>query len=210
MSLALALGPPPGLEAPLRSDDLPAGLLQVLDFAPLVQEFYRRSGIDDQLVTYTRAYQAEGDRLRAPTAEMVRSILSYLHTRPITVTNVRTEVKNTGNKKSDSKVQRFTLHQKDRRFLILPDLLAAPGAINFRVISDDYYAIVPEGTDPGSSELIGAYLQYVIDALVLRFNKEIADRREQIKLVLDERQKAGAEVSPDVFLSVNLFVSSRC
>jgi len=203
VSLALALGPPPGLEAPLRSDDLPAGLLEVLDFAPLVQEFYRRSGIDDQLVTYTRAYQAEGDRLRAPTAEMVRSILSYLHTRPITVTNVRTEVKNTGNKKSDSKVQRFTLHQKDRRFLILPDLLAAPGAINFRVISDDYYAIVPEGTDPGSSELIRAYLQYVIDALVLRFNKEIADRREQIKLVLDERQKAGAEVSPDVFLSVS-------
>ena len=203
VSLALALGPPPGLEAPLRSDDLPAGLLEVLDFAPLVQEFYRRSGIDDQLVTYTRAYQAEGDRLRAPTAEMVRSILSYLHTRPITVTNVRTEVKNTGNKKSDSKVQRFTLHQKDRRFLILPDLLAAPGAINFRVISDDYYAIVPEGTDPGSSELIRAYLQYVIDALVLRFNKEIAERREQIKLVLDERQKAGAEVSPDVFLSVS-------
>jgi hypothetical protein len=203
VSLALALGPPPGLEAPLKSEDLPAGLLEVLDFAPLVQEFYRRSGIDEQMVSYTRAYQAEGDRLRAPTAEMVRSILSYLHTRPITVTNVRVEVKNTGNKKSDSKVKRFTLHQKDRRFLVLPDLLAAPGAINFRVIGDDYYAIVPEGTEPGSSELIRAYLQYVIDALVLRFNKEIADRRDQVKLVLDERQKAGAEVSPDVFLSVS-------
>ncbi|HET6863056.1 MAG TPA: hypothetical protein VFH91_08405 [Pyrinomonadaceae bacterium] len=202
VSLALALGPPPGLEAPLRSEDLPAGLLEVLDFAPLVQEFYRRSGIDEQLVNYTRAYQAEGDRLRVPTAEMVRSILSYLHTRPITLTNERVEVKNTGNKKSDSKVKRYTLHQKDRRFRVMPDLLAAPGTINFRVIGDDYYAIVPEGTEPGSSELIRAYLQYVIDALVLRFNKEIADRREQVKLVLDERQKAGAEVSPDVFLSV--------
>jgi hypothetical protein len=202
VSLALALGPPPGLEAPIRSEDLPAGLLEVLDFASLVQEFYRRSGIDEQLVSYTRAYQAEGDRLRAPTAEMVRSILSYLHTRPITVTNERVEVKNTDNKKSDSKVKRYTLHQKDRRFRVMPDLLAAPGAINFRVIGDDYYAIVPEGTEPGSSELIRAYLQYVIDALVLRFNKEIADRREQVKLVLDERQKAGAEVSPDVFLSV--------
>jgi hypothetical protein len=203
VSLALALGPPPGLEAPVRSEDLPAGLLEVLDFAPLVQEFYRRSGIDEQMVGYTRAYQAEGDRLRAPTAEMVRSILSYLHTRPITLTNERVEVKDTGNKKSDSKVKRFTLHQKDRRFRVVPDLLAAPGAINFRVISDDYYAIVPEGTEPASSELIRAYLQYVIDALVLRFNKEIAERRDQVKLVLDERQKAGAEVSPDVFLSVS-------
>src|SRR5688500_3043931 len=74
VSLALALGPPPGLEAPPRSEDLPAGLLEVLDFAPLVQEFHRRSGIDEQLVNYVRAYQAEGDRLRGPTTEMVKSL----------------------------------------------------------------------------------------------------------------------------------------
>src|SRR5687768_6727921 len=41
VSLALALGQPPGLEAPPRSEDLPSGLLEVLDFAPLVQEFHR-------------------------------------------------------------------------------------------------------------------------------------------------------------------------
>jgi hypothetical protein len=62
---------------------------------------------------------------------------------------------------------------------------------------------VPEGTDPTSSELRRAYLQYVIDALVLRFNKDIALRREQVKQLLTERQNAGAQVSPDVFLSVS-------
>ncbi len=87
--------------------------------------------------------------------------------------------------------------------MILPDLLGARGAINFRIIGDDYYAVVPEGTDPSSSELRRAYLQYVIDALVLRFNKDIALRREQVKQLLTERQKAGAQVSPDVFLSVS-------
>jgi hypothetical protein len=87
--------------------------------------------------------------------------------------------------------------------LILPDLLAPRGAINFRIIGDDYYAVVPEGTDPASSELRRAYLQYVIDALVLRFNQDIAQRREQIKQLLNERTKAGAQVSPDVFLSVS-------
>ena len=85
VSLALALGPAPTFEAPARSEDLPAGLLEVLDFAPLVQEFHRRSGIDEQMVGYVRAYQAEGDRLRGPTTEMVRSLLTYLHTRPITL-----------------------------------------------------------------------------------------------------------------------------
>ena len=200
VSLALALGPAPSFDAPARSEDMPAGLLEVLDFAPLVQEFHRRSGIDEKMVDYVRAYQAEGDRLRAPTTEMVRSLLTYLHTRPITASSERVEVKNP---KKDSKEKTYTFREKERRFLILPDLLAARGAINFRVIGDDYYAVVPEGTDPTSSELRRAYLQYVIDALVLRFNKDIAQRREQVKQLLTERQKAGAQVSPDVFLSVS-------
>ena len=200
VSLALALGPPPTLEAPARSEDLPAGLLEVLDFAPLVQEFHRRSGIDEQLVNYVRAYQAEGDRLRAPTTEMVKGLLNYLHTQPLTSSSERVEVKNPDKK---SKEKKYTFRQKERRFLILPDLLAPRGAINFRIIGDDYYAVVPEGTDPASSELRRAYLQYVIDALVLRFNKHIAERREPLKQLLDERQKAGGQASPDVFLSVS-------
>lgn len=200
ISLALALGQPPGLEAPARDNDMPAGLLEVLDFAPLVQEFYRRSGVEDQMVNYVRAYQAEGDRLRAPTTEMVRGLLTYLHTRPITTSAERVEVKNPSAKKDSKKTYNF--RTKDRRFLILPDLLTPRGAINFRIIGDDYYAIVPEGTDPAASELRRAYLQYVIDGLVLRFNKDVALRRDAIKQLLNERQKAGADVSPDVFLSV--------
>ena len=200
VSLALALGPAPAFEAPPRSEDLPAGLLEVLDFAPLVQEFHRRSGIDERMVEYVRAYQAEGDRLRAPTTEMVRSLLTYLHTRPMTTTTDRVEVKNP---KKNSKEKTYAFRDRQRRFFILPDLLAARGAINFRIIGDDYYAVVPEGTDPTSSELRRAYLQYVIDALVLRFNKDIAQRREQVKQILTEREKAGAQVSPDVFLTVS-------
>lgn len=199
VSLALSLGAAPTFDPPQRSEDLPAGLLEVLDFAPLVQEFYRRSGIDEHMVEYVRAYQSEGVRLRAPTAEMVRALLTYLHTRPITSSTERVEVKNP---KKDSKEKTYSFRQKDRRFLIIPDLLAPRGAINFRVIGDDYYAVVPEGTDPTSSELRRAYLQYVIDALVLRFNKDIATRREQVKQLLNERQKAGTQTSPDVFLSV--------
>lgn len=202
ISLALALGPAPAFEAPARDNDMPAGLLEVLDFAPLVHEFYRRSGIDEHMVEYVRAYQAEGDRLRAPATEMVRSLLTYLHTRPITTSTERVEVKAPSAKKDSKGNKTYSFRTKERRFLILPDLLTPRGAINFRIIADDYYAIVPEGTDPTASELRRAYLQYVIDGLVLRFNKEVALRRDAVKLLLNERQKAGASVSPDVFLSV--------
>jgi hypothetical protein len=202
ISLALALGPAPAFEAPERDNDMPAGLLEVLDFAPLVHEFYRRSGIDEHMVEYVRAYQAEGDRLRAPATEMVRSLLTYLHTRPIMTSSERVEVKTSAAKKDNKGGKTYSFRTKERRFLILPDLLVPRGTINFRIIGDDYYAIVPEGTDPAASELRRAYLQYVIDGLVLRFNKEVALRRDAVKMLLNERQKAGASVSPDVFLSV--------
>jgi hypothetical protein len=203
VSLALALGPPPTLDPPERSDDLPGGLLEVLDFAPLVREFYRRSGIDERLVSYTRAYQAEGDRLRPPAAELIRSVLTYLHTRPITMSSERVLVKAPASGKKKNTARTYTVREHVRRFFIVPDLLAAPGTINFRVIGDEYYAIVPEGTDPVSSELRRAYLQYVIDPLMLRFNREIAARRDQIKQIISEREKAGATVTPDVFIVVS-------
>jgi len=202
VSLAFALGPPPSLEAPSRSEDLPGSLLEVLDFAPLVKEFYRRSGIDEKLVSYTRAYQAEGDRLRKPTGEMIRAVLSYLHTRPVTVSMERVLVKTptAGKKKSPP---RYTTREHERHFFVVPDLLGVPGAINFRVIGDEYYVVLPEGTDPASSELRRGYVQYVIDPLLVRFNRAIADRRDQIKQVLAEREKAGAIVTPDAFVAVS-------
>jgi hypothetical protein len=201
VSLAYALGPPPSLVAPEHFDDLPAGVLEVLDFGPMVREFFKQSGIEGRLPGYVRATQAESDRLRQPAADMVRAVLSYLHTRPILVTNERVRVKSPDNKKNAQTA--YTFRQHERRFFIVPDLMAAPGTVNFRVIADDYYAIVPEGTDLSSSELRRAYVQFVIDPLVLKFNKEIAARREQVKQLIDARTKAGGESSTDAFTVVS-------
>jgi hypothetical protein len=201
VSLAYALGAPPLLDAPDRSEDLPTGILEVLDFAPLVREFYKKSGIDERLASYMRAYQTEGDRLRLPAAEMVRAVLSYLHTRPIVVSTERVLVNSPEKKKRSTAT--YSRREHNRHFYIVPDLMAALGTINFRVIADDYYAIVPEGTDPTSSEMRRGYLQYVIDPLVLKFNKEIAAQRDRVKLLIDARTKEGATVSPDVFVVIS-------
>src|SRR5207249_7561820 len=113
------------------------------------------------LASYMHAYQAEGDRLRQPATEMVRAVLSYLHTRPIVLTTERVRVKSPEKKKSSTVI--YSTREHERRFFIVPDLMATPGTINFRVIADDYYAIVPEGIDPSSSEMRRAFLQYVLD-----------------------------------------------
>jgi hypothetical protein len=202
VSLAFALGPPPTLEAPARSEDLPSSLLEVLDFAPLVKEFYRRSNIEENLPSYMRAYQAEGDRLRQPTAEMVRAVLSYLHTRPITSSFERVLIRPATTPRKNAP-KNYTTREHPRHFYIVTDLLGAPGAINLRVIGDEYYVVVPEGTDPASSELRRGYLQYIVDPLLLRFNREIAARRDPIKLIIAERESSGAAISPDVFIAVS-------
>jgi hypothetical protein len=202
VSLAFALGPPPLLEAPLRSEELPTSLLEVLDFAPLVKEFYRRANIEENLNAYTREYQGESDRLREPTAEMIRDVLSYLHTRPISYSLERVQVRPLTTPKKNAP-KSYSTREHPRRFYIVTDLLGAPGAINFRVIGDEYYAVLPQGTDPGSSELRRGYLQYIVDPLALKFNREIAARRDQIKSIIMAREKAGAVIGPDIFLAVS-------
>ncbi len=203
VSLAYALGASPAFDSPARTDDLPAGLLEVLDFASLAREFYASSGMSTRLPEYTKLYAAEGARLAETTPEMIRNVLSYLHTRPVTVVNERVPTRNSSaTNKQKNPARDFTLRERERRFFIVPDLLAAPGVINFRVIADDYYAVAPAGTNPAASELRRAYLQYVMDPLILRFNRDIAARREQIKSLIDEKSKNGTPVSPDVFLAV--------
>jgi len=204
VSLAYALGPAPTFVAPARSDDLFAGLLDVLDFAPLFREFYSKSGIAERLPAYLAAHQKEGDRLRPQTSEMLRAVLLYLHTRPLTVSLERVPVRNPSAAKPKKNAPPvFITRERERRFRLVPDLLAVPGSINFRVIGDDYFAVVPEGLDPASSEVRRAYLQYIVDPVILRFNREIALKREDIRTLLNERATASPDaVMPDVFTAI--------
>jgi hypothetical protein len=203
VSLAFALGQPPTFEAPPRADDLFVGVADVLDFAPLVREFYQRSGIEERLPAYLAEYRAEGDRLRRQTGEMIKTTLNYLHTRPVTSTVERVSVPSTGDKKKDAKRPNFTEYVHDRNFYVVPDPLAAPGAVNFRVIGDNYFVVVPPGADPTSSEVRRAYLQFVVDPLIHRFNRDIALKRTDIQGILDERAKlTPGGASPGVFDAV--------
>jgi hypothetical protein len=207
VSLAYTLGPPPGLEAPPRSEDLPSAILDVLDFVPLVREFQRQSGMSERLPGYLQMHRAEGDRLRGPAVEMARAVLTYFNTRPETIFFERVETATPpAAPKGDKKQERRApvLREQQRRFVIVPDLLAAPGAINFRVVRDDYFAVVPAGTDPRSSEMRRGYIQYVVDPLVARFSRDVAAKRAEIKQLLDaERARKGRDVTPDIFLATS-------
>ncbi|HEX8722034.1 MAG TPA: hypothetical protein VF736_15475 [Pyrinomonadaceae bacterium] len=207
VSLAYTLGPPPAFDAPARSDDLPGGVLEVLDFVPLLREFYRQPAFAARLDAYVQMHRAAGDKMRAQTIEMARGVLAYLNTRPELLISERVAVADpaaAAQAKKKQEAKRVTVvRERERRFRLVPDLLAAPGAVNFRAVGDDYYAVVPPDTDPRLSETRRAYVQFVVDPLVARFSRDISARRPEIKQLLDaEQARKGRTFGPDVFLAV--------
>lgn len=203
ISMSYALSPVPDLSEPPRSLDLPDDLLEVLDYAPLVREFYRTSGIREKLDSYYKHYQAEGDKMRPSAVQMVRDLLDYLHTRPQTtyVERVKVETQSARNKKKT--LQNTELRERERRFYIVPEILAPQGTVNFRNIGDEYFAIVPPATNLSNSEARRAFLQFVVDPLILANAKDISPHTGAIRAMLEERRKLNPNISPDVYLAVS-------
>ena len=203
VSMAYTLTAVPELADPVITSDLPGALLDVLDFAPLVREFYRKSSIGVKLEDYVKDYRADSDAiLRVSAREMVKELLDYLHTRPRLTVTERTVVE-TKKDKSKETLRKTETRQVERRFFIVPEKLVAKGDVNFLNIRDDYYVIVQPDTNLSFSDARRAFLRFVIDPLVLANSNEIATMRSWAKPLLDEARKTNPSISADVFLAIN-------
>lgn len=200
MTMAYTLSPAPDLADPARTMDLPGNLLEVLDFAPLVREFYRAS-MKTKIDEYVKDYQKAGDNLRPSTVEMVSELLDYLHTRPQLIYFERIKTETTSAKSKKKTLEQIEQRERTRQFFIVPEMLTGKGTINFLNIGDDYFTIVPPETDVSSSEARRAFLQFVLDPLVLKNAKDIFTFRENIKTLLDEQRRKNQNVSPDIYLT---------
>jgi len=202
VSMAYALTPVPELADPVVTSDLPGNLLDVLDFAPLVRDFYRRSSFAGNLPEYVKQYQSASDaKLRSSAREMVNELLNYLHTRPqiIYTEKVKTETQKT----KRTVLTNIETRERERRFTIVPEMLAPLGTINFVNVKDDYYAVLSPDTDLFVSEVRRGFLQFVVDPIVLSNAKDIASIRDSVKTIIDERRKIDPGISPDVYLTVS-------
>ena len=204
ISMAYTLTPVPELGDPIITNDLPGNLLDVLDFAPLAREFYRRSVTGAKLDDYVKESRLLSDvTLRGSTRDMVSDLLSYLHTRPQLIFTERVKVET---RKGTSKTQTLTkveTREHDRHFYVVPENLAPKGNINFLNIRDDYYLIIPPDTLISNSDGRRAFLQFVVDPIVLSKAKEIGGMHDWAKPLLDEQRKSNPNTSPDIFLSLS-------
>ncbi len=204
ISMAYTLTPVPELADPIITNDLPGNLLDVLDFAPLTREFYRRSVISSKLDDYVKDGKLLADgNLRSSTRDMVGDLLDYLHTRPQLIFSEKIKIET---KKGTSKTQTLTkieTREHDRHFYVVPENLAPKGTINFLNIRDDYYVIIPPDTVIGNSDGRRAFLQFVVDPIVLSRAKEISAMHDWAKPLLDDLRKTLPNISPDIFLCLS-------
>lgn len=204
VSMAYALSPVPELSDPTVTTDLPGSLLDVLDFAPLVRDFYRRSSISVNLNEYVKSYQKASDgALRITSREMVNDLLNYLHTRPqlYFAEKTRTQTQKSGSKTTT--LNKTESRDRERRFFIVPEMLAPVGNVIYLNVKDDYHVIVPAETDVTFSEVRRGFLQFVVDPIVLNNAKDIVTIRDNVKAILDERRKVDPKLSPDVYLTIS-------
>ncbi len=204
ISMAYALSPVPDLADPVVTNDLPGNLLDVLDFAPLVRDFYRRSSISGNLNEYVKAYQKAADgSLRNSSREMVSYLLNYLHTRPqlYFAEKVKTQTQKTGSKKTT--LAKTETRLRERRFAVVPEMLAPAGNIIYLNVKDEYAVIVPPDTDVTFSEVRRGFLHFVVDPIVLNHAKDITTIRDGVKAILEERRKIDSKISPDVYLAIS-------
>ena len=204
ISMAYALGPAPDLADPIVTTDLPGNLLDVLDFAPLVRDFYRRSSISGNLADYMKTYQTAADGgLRNSSREMVNDLLNYMHTRPqlFFAEKFKTETRKSGSKTTT--LQKTEVRERERHFTLVPEMLAPIGNIIYLNVKDDYYVVVPPDSDVTFSEARRGFLQFVIDPIVLTNSKDIGTIRDSVKVILDERRKINPSISPDIYLTIS-------
>ena len=206
ISMAYALTPAPELNDPVVMTELPGNLLDVLDFSPLVRDFYRRSSMSGNINEYVKTYQKVADgRLRTSAREMVSEILTYLNTRP--VTTVTEKVKTETQKNKRTTLKSVEVRERERSFTLVPELLAPVATVNFVNVKDDYFVIVPAELsaerDLSSSDVRRGFLQFVVDPLVYALGKEIETIRPTVKKILEERRKVDPTTSPDVYLTIS-------
>ncbi|MCV4614794.1 hypothetical protein OFM04_33370, partial [Escherichia coli] len=81
----------------------------------------------------------------------------------VIVEKVKTETQKT----KKTTLTNVEIRERERKFLIVPEMLAPAGTVNLVNVKDEYFVIVPPDSDLESSGVRRGFLQFVIDPIVL-------------------------------------------
>ncbi len=143
VSLALYLGPAPGLIPTADETELPPDSTQVVNILPRLRTFVEQAHLHAIWVKHHADYEALTAHLHDPLTRMILDTNIYLH-QPVS-------------------------SYDGRRFLVLLEPMLAPSAVNARIYGNDYAIVTSPSSDPNAmhlTEIRHTYLHYEVEPMV--------------------------------------------
>lgn len=223
-ALSLLMTDPPIFSLPSPDADeisrptnsIPADLKPLLDFEPLLREFYSTSGIKNFLQKYSAVGAAYAQAYRRPVGEMVYRVVEYFHARPETIINMRPIViSDEGDKKNKQGKQRVVARNRTRQMflsidplaalngsIVRDDLLNRKDEILYRRVGDDYIVFVGPSRTVNTDAVRQALIRFVIDPIIERHLKQSLQYKDQIVKLVASVPTADKQFETSVYLVV--------
>jgi len=215
-AMSLMMTPPPAFsvnQTPERV--IPDDLQPLLEFIPLVREFYVKSGIRELVPKYLGIGQVYAAAYRNPVGEVIYDVLDYFHAAPETVISMRPLV--VTSKSTDSTRQRTEVFARNRSrhmFVIIDplapldtsilrgDILNQKEDLLLRRVGDDYIVIVGPSRVATTEPVREAMIRFVIDPLIERHLKTSLEYKDQILKLLESAPASPKQYAGSVYLVI--------
>jgi tetratricopeptide (TPR) repeat protein len=219
-ALSLLMTPPPAFNIYHATDQasdraMPEDLQSLVDFVPLVREFYLKSGIRELIPKYMGIGEGYSAAYRTPVGEIIYEVLAYFHAAPETVISMRPLVVRMTS--PDEKTQKSTVYARNRsrQVFIIPDPLAALDTSTVRGdilnqkedllsrrVGDDYIVIVGPSRAVAADPIRQAMIRFVIDPMVERHLKQALEYKDPILKLVASAPAATRQYTTSVYLIV--------
>ena len=157
ISYALSVTGPPDFAWRTRDVDVPPDAMALVDFTPLLSDFYRQANIAELWKRSVPTYDKETEKYHSPLIAMTTTVDGYLR------------VPAGG--------------YLGRRFQVFIDLLGTPEQVQTRNFGDDAFVIVTSSDKPRIFDIRHAYLHFEIDPIALKYGIELDQKRSLIDFV---------------------------
>jgi len=183
LSLALTLNEPPAFNIEVASERLPEDVREIVDFAPLLEDFYHAASFGKLMPKYVKQYSEIAGQYGPGLALSVSSVIGYLHTEPILDLRPIFVPKAEKGKAVDPN----SVERRIRRFVVIPDLLNSQGSANLRIVRDYFYVLLGPTRETNVRAMRRGFLAFVIEPLAELHVREVGAIKTELKGLLDSR-----------------------
>jgi tetratricopeptide (TPR) repeat protein len=223
-ALSLLMTDPPIFSLPAPDPDdisrptssIPADLKPLLDFEPLLREFYSASGIKNLIQKYSTVAAVYAQAYRRPVGEMAYRVVEYFHARPETIINMRPIVisDEDDKKKKQGKRTQVARNRTRQMFLSIDPLAAMGGSIVrddllnrkdellYRRVGDDYIVFLGPSRAINTDAVRQALIRFILDPIIERHLKQSLEYKDQIVKLVSSVPTADKQYATSVYLVV--------